>query len=120
MPVNGAYYWWSAALAAPKYSRPVGFIAGWATILTLLTGMASITFATAATAAASITLLNVRWNPANAELMGIALAILILWTALSEIGSNRLNTLLIICGTSEHVVPYPVTKCVQCDVDNLC
>jgi hypothetical protein len=65
-------------------------------------------------------LLNVRWNPANAELMGIALAILILWTALSEIGSNRLNTLLIICGTSEHVVPYPVTKCVQCDVDNLC
>lgn len=99
MPVNGAYYWWSAALAAPKYSRPVGFIAGWATILTLLTGMASITFATAATAAASITLLNVRWNPANAELMGIALAILILWTALSEIGSNRLNTLLIICAS---------------------
>jgi amino acid transporter len=114
MPVNGAYYWWSSALAAPNYSRPVGFIAGWATILTLLTGMASITFATAATAAASITLLDVRWDPTNAELMGIAFAILILWTALSEIGSNRLNTLLIICGMTEHVGPYLGSNAIAC------
>ncbi|KAI1022604.1 hypothetical protein LB503_000719 [Fusarium chuoi] len=41
MPVNGANYWWTAALSLPSISRPLSLIAGMANIMNALTSIAS-------------------------------------------------------------------------------
>ncbi|KAG7438650.1 putative amino-acid permease [Fusarium oxysporum f. sp. raphani] len=73
MPVNGANYWWTAALAPPSISRHLSFIAGMANIMNALTRIASFAWASSSSICTIIGLFT-GWVPANPIIFAVAIA----------------------------------------------
>jgi amino acid transporter len=83
MPVNGCFYWWTAALAPPPMRRSLSFISGWTNLLTLATSVASYAFATASIIQLSVSMIHPEWVATNAQLMAIAWGTVFVWMALA-------------------------------------
>lgn len=96
MPVNGAYYWWTAALAPRWCSRFISYVAGWCALLTLATSTASFSYAVASSVVIGITYVAPSWTPDNAQLMGITFAIVICWAALSALKLENISWVYVI------------------------
>lgn len=97
MPVNGGFYWWSAALAPRKLSRPVAFIVGWFNVLSLATALAAFAYAIAAGIAETITIAT-EHEFSNAELMGISMGVITLWASLMLLRLENVSIVMIITG----------------------
>uniref|UniRef100_A0A0D2YKI0 Uncharacterized protein n=1 Tax=Fusarium oxysporum (strain Fo5176) TaxID=660025 RepID=A0A0D2YKI0_FUSOF len=98
MPVNGGFYWWSAALAPRKLSRPVAFIVGWFNVLSLATALAAFAYAIAAGIAETITIAT-EHEFSNAELMGISMGVITLWASLMLLRLENVSIVMIITAT---------------------
>ncbi|TVY64790.1 GABA-specific permease [Fusarium oxysporum f. sp. cubense] len=98
MPVNGGFYWWSAALAPGRFSRPVAFIVGWFNVLSLATGLAAFAYAIAAGLAETITIAT-EYEFSNAELMGISMGVITLWASLMLLRLENVSIVMIITAT---------------------
>jgi amino acid transporter len=83
MPVNGCFYWWTAALAPQSLRRFLSFVAGWTNLLSLATSVASFAFATAATIQQAIIMVAPEWEANNAQLMAIAFGFVFIWMSLA-------------------------------------
>ncbi|KAJ5371474.1 uncharacterized protein N7496_007566 [Penicillium cataractarum] len=119
MPVNGAYYWWAAALAPPAWSRCVGFISGWVTMFGLLTGIASFSYAVAAGLAQSIMIAKPDWSASNPIIMAMALAVVVSWALTMALRLESISIAYIFTAavmllyTIIYLIALPVTHAVQ-------
>ena len=100
MPVNGGFYWWAAALAPDRASRPVGFITGWFNVLALATGLAAFAYAIAAGFAQALSFVVDGFMPTLPQLMGISMAVITLWAGLMVFKLERVSLILVITGKS--------------------
>ncbi|KAF2012912.1 amino acid transporter [Aaosphaeria arxii CBS 175.79] len=100
MPVNGAFYWWAAALAPPRLSRGFAFVTGWLAMSSIVTTLASFSYAAASTFVYGITLTGVSWEPSNAQIMLIAMSVLVLWSSLMFLRLESINVVYIIVAIS--------------------
>jgi amino acid transporter len=91
MPVNGAFYWYTAALAPEKLSRPLAFMVGWTTVLSGVTSIASFAYAVASPLALFVSKLHPAWEPTNPQIMGMSFAIVALWSVLSCLRLERIS-----------------------------
>lgn len=82
MPVNGAAYWWTAALAPPKYSRFLSFVSGWIIVLSLFCNVASYAYAMSSQICTGISLIVPSWYATNAESMAVSMAVVLVWAIL--------------------------------------
>ncbi|KAM5350144.1 hypothetical protein ACJ41O_006649 [Fusarium nematophilum] len=96
MPVNGGFYWWSAALAPGWASRPVAFIVGWFNVLALSTGLAAFAYAVASGFAQSLSYVVTDFKPSLAELMGISMGVVTLWASLMLLKLERVSIVMVI------------------------
>ncbi|KAF5598362.1 amino-acid permease [Fusarium pseudocircinatum] len=94
MPVNGANYWWTAALSPMSFSRPLSFISGWITIMQIVTSLASVSFACGTSLVTIISVFHPEWHPSNSQVMGIAMSIVIFWGVTSFL---RMESIAWIC-----------------------
>lgn len=99
MPVNGAFYWWTAALAPPHLSKPLSFIAGWSSVVQIITGLASFSFACATAYVALIPMLGVNCTASNAAIMAIAMAVVLVWACTVSFQMEKVSWLFITSGT---------------------
>ncbi|KAH7127297.1 amino acid/polyamine transporter I [Dactylonectria macrodidyma] len=119
MPINGANYWWTAALAPPALSRPLSFISGWTSVVQVITGLASFSFACGLTLGYVIPVLQPEWIPTNAQVMGIAMAILLLWGASSFLHMENVNMVyiancvIVILSTMVFLIALPTSHSLQ-------
>ncbi|KAI7759480.1 hypothetical protein LZL87_011276 [Fusarium oxysporum] len=78
MPVNGANYWWTVALAPLSISRPLSFIAGMASIMNAITSIASFSWASSSSICTTIGLFT-GWVPANPIIFAVAIVTCAAW-----------------------------------------
>ncbi|KAL2671592.1 hypothetical protein Neosp_014182 [[Neocosmospora] mangrovei] len=115
MPVNGANYWWTAALAPPSLSRPFSFIAGWITVSQIITSLASLSYAGATSLSYAVPTLCPSWEPDNAQIMAIAMGLLIFWGLTSFLRMERiawvfvLTCTIVLVTTAIYMIALPVT-----------
>lgn len=98
MPINGAFYWWTAALAPRHLSRPFSYMLGWFSLLTTMTSLASFAFASGSSMAVLSSFLRPDWQPTNAQVMGIAMGFVILWASMQIMGIDRLHLGFLVLG----------------------
>ncbi|KAJ5683332.1 amino acid transporter [Penicillium macrosclerotiorum] len=119
MPINGAFYWWTAALAPPSWSRPLSFISGWTNVFQLITSCAGLGYACATTLTSMGAALNPSWTPTNAETMAISMAIMLLYSLLIGIRMEQLSWILIsaaaavLITTVLFIIAFPVSTATQ-------
>ncbi|KAL0942938.1 amino acid transporter [Colletotrichum truncatum] len=99
MPVNAGFYWWAAALAPPKLSRPIAFITGWCNVLALSTSLAAFAYAVAAGFTENIVSAKEGLTFTNAQVMGVAIGIVTLWASLMLLRLENVSILMIITAT---------------------
>lgn len=99
MPTNGAFYWYTAALAPPSVSRPLSFLVGWISTLATFTSLASFAYACAAGYSALIPVARPEWSPTGAQTFAISLAILLGWCLLNMLRIERIAIVMIGIGT---------------------
>lgn len=97
MPVNGAFYWWTAAMAPKWCSKFLSFVSGWVNLLTLATSIASFAFAVTSSTVQGIIYVAPQWSPSNAELMGIAFGVVFLWLALASRRLEEISWVYLAC-----------------------
>jgi len=100
MPVNGGAFWWTAALAPSKLSRPLSFISGCTTIASIFAGVASYAYAIASLLCVSISFLSSGFSPSAAQQMGIAIGVLLIWTMSMLVRLDNISTVFMVCGQS--------------------
>ncbi|KAL5592990.1 hypothetical protein FOBRF1_012092 [Fusarium oxysporum] len=98
MPVNGGFYWWAAALAPSRISRPVGFIVGWFNILSLATGLAAFAYAIASGLAQTLYIMA-EWEATLPALMGMAMGVITLWASLMLLKLERISIIMALTAT---------------------
>ncbi|KAF9882277.1 hypothetical protein CkaCkLH20_00313 [Colletotrichum karsti] len=99
MPVNAGSYWWAAALAPARFSRPVAFITGWFNILALSTALAAFSFAVASGLAQNIMTFTDGLVLGNAHIMGFAMATITIWAVLMLLRLENVSILMMVTGT---------------------
>lgn len=97
MPVNGAFYWWTAALSPPGWSRPLAFISGWTVITSLVITLSAEMYALASMLSVLVQLLQPAYVATPAQILGIAYAIMFLWVALVHLRIEQNQLLYIAC-----------------------
>ncbi|KAK6851477.1 hypothetical protein PG995_012599 [Apiospora arundinis] len=118
MPVNGANYWWTAALAPPSVSRPISFIAGMANVMNALTSIASMAWASSSAICTIISMYN-GWEPTNAMVFGISWALCILWYIMASMKMAQASQLyigsasIVLVSTVIFFIALPVSQAVQ-------
>ncbi|KAF2009030.1 amino acid transporter [Aaosphaeria arxii CBS 175.79] len=119
MPTNGAFYWYTAALAPPRFSKPLSFIAGWITTLSLFTSLASFAFACASSYAVLIPVMVPTWTPTNPQMLAMALAILALWALLNMLRFEKIAMVMVaisgvvLATTAIFIVALPASQAAQ-------
>ncbi|KAL4753501.1 hypothetical protein BDW72DRAFT_26338 [Aspergillus terricola var. indicus] len=119
MPVNGAFYWWTGALAPPRWSHSTSFITACFNMLSMFTSAASFAYAVASTFSFSLSIAGstVEWT--NARLMAFSMAVVVLWSALMALRLERVVTIYILIAilTLVHALIFifglPITHAVQ-------
>jgi amino acid transporter len=99
MPVNGAFYWWAAALAPRRASRAVAFIGGWFNLLSLATHLASFSYAVASSLAQTINYFDQDFTATRPQIMSIAMGVVTLWASLMLLRLEKVSIVMMI--TSE-------------------
>lgn len=97
MPINGAYYWYTAALAPPKWSRFLSFLTGWTNVLAMFTSTTSFVYAVAGLIIHGIVLVAPEWIPTNPQVLGVAYATLIVWAFLATLKLEQVMWVYISC-----------------------
>ena len=108
MPVNGTFYWWSAALAPTRFSRFAAFSMGWLVITALMTGMASLCRALATWICVSAIMLHPEFVPTNPQLLGVSIGILVLLTALFLLRMERMVWIFMATGMANSLGYNPI------------
>ena len=98
MPVNGAFYWWSGALAPPRYANMVSFVNGWVNVLSMFSATAAFVYAVASSLAFSVAIVAPDYNFTNAQLMGVSIAVLVVWTALMLLRLETITRIFVLMG----------------------
>ncbi|KLO96342.1 Uncharacterized protein LW93_2334 [Fusarium fujikuroi] len=98
MPVNGANYWWTAALAPPSIFRPLSFIAGMANIMNALTSIASFAWASPSSICTIIGLFT-GWVPTNPIIFAVAIATCAAWFFTASIRMDKASLVFISSAT---------------------
>lgn len=98
MPLNGAFYWWTGALAPPSWSHALSYISGWLNILQIFAATASFAFAVASAFAYGLTIAAPGFNGTESELMALSMAVVILWAALMCMKLERISMVYIAMG----------------------
>ncbi|KAJ4030413.1 hypothetical protein NW763_014862 [Fusarium oxysporum] len=118
MPVNGANYWWTAALAPPSISRPLSFIAGMANIMNALTRIASFAWASSSSICTIIGLFT-GWVPANPIIFAVAIATYAAWFFTASIRMDKASLVfissatLVLVSSACFVIGLPVAQKTQ-------
>ncbi|SCO79479.1 related to UGA4-GABA permease-also involved in delta-aminolevulinate transport [Fusarium oxysporum] len=118
MPVNGANYWWTAALAPPLISRPLSFIAGMANIMNALTRIASFAWASSSSICTIIGLFT-GWVPANPIIFAVAIATYAAWFFTASIRMDKASLVfissatLVLVSSACFVIGLPVAQKTQ-------
>ncbi|KAE8357497.1 amino acid/polyamine transporter I [Aspergillus caelatus] len=99
MPVNGAFYWWAAALAPRRASRPVAFIMGWLNVLSLATHLASFSYAVASSLGQTIGYFVEGFVATRPQLMGMAMGTVTLWASLMLLRLERMTLVIMTTAT---------------------
>lgn len=110
MPVNGSFYWWTGALAPPKWSRIISFTAGWLNVFSMFTATAAFAYALAASLAYSINMVNPDFPFTNAQLMAMSMAVFFLWLMLMLFKVETIGMVYVIIGQSEDISPMRLGK----------
>ncbi|KAF4960046.1 hypothetical protein FSARC_10577 [Fusarium sarcochroum] len=119
MPVNGANYWWTAALSPPSLSRPLSFISGWITIAQIVTSLASVSFACGTSLATVVPIFHPEWEPNNAQIMSIAMGVVLFWGLTSFLRMESITWVFILScstvllSTAIYVIALPITHSTQ-------
>ncbi|KAJ5552469.1 hypothetical protein N7494_001847 [Penicillium frequentans] len=119
MPVNGAMYWWTAALAPESWSRCLGFISGWINLFGLFTGVASFAYAVASGLAYSILIARPDWSCTNAMIMAMALGVVVFWVVSMMLRLENVTlaymicAVVILCHVILFLIALPVSHAVQ-------
>ncbi|KAL3447773.1 amino acid/polyamine transporter I [Aspergillus insuetus] len=119
MPVNGAFYWWTGALAPPRWSHSTSFITACFNMLSMFTSTASFAYAVASSFSFTLMIAGstVEWT--NARLLGLAMGVLLLWSALMGLRLERvviiyiLMAVLTLVQALVFVFGLPITHAVQ-------
>jgi hypothetical protein len=137
MPINGAFYWWTAVLAPRSASRFMSFVAGWVTIMQIVTSLASFAFACGTSFSYLIPLLVTGWISDNFQRMAIGMATVIFWGSLSFLQIERIslvfifNCTLVLKKTPEltlircnhhrdhYCIPHWASRCSQCSASTI-
>ncbi|KAF5685703.1 GABA permeas UGA4 [Fusarium denticulatum] len=98
MPVTGANYWWTAALAPPSISRPLYFIAGMANIMSALTSIASFAWASSSSICTIIGLFT-GWAPTNPIIFTVAIATCAAWFFTASIKMDKASLVFMASAT---------------------
>jgi amino acid transporter len=98
MPVNGAFYWWAAALAPRSAARAVAFIMGWLNLLSLATHLASFSYAVASSLAQAIGYFVQGFVATRPQLMGMAMGTVTLWASLMLLRLETVSFVMITTG----------------------
>lgn len=98
MPVNGAFYWWTASLAPKRLARPLSFVAGWTNCMSLVTSLASFAYASASSYAYIISTLHPQWAPTNSLIMGVAMGMVLIWGMITTIRMENFQWIFLITG----------------------
>ncbi|TXC03915.1 hypothetical protein FocTR4_00000972 [Fusarium oxysporum f. sp. cubense] len=118
MPVNGANYWWTAALAPPSISRPLSFIAGMANIMNALTSIASFAWASSSSICTIIGLFT-GWIPTNPIIFAVAIATCAVWFFTASIRMDKASLVfissatLVLVSSACFVIGLPVAQKTQ-------
>jgi glucan phosphoethanolaminetransferase (alkaline phosphatase superfamily) len=101
MPLNGSFYWWSGALAAPQWSNLISFVSGWLNVLSMFSATAAFAYAVASTIVFSvnIALPDLAWT--NAQIMGLSLGVLFVWAALMSLKLETISLVFMTMGMLE-------------------
>ncbi|KAM0470469.1 hypothetical protein ACHAP7_009533 [Fusarium lateritium] len=97
MPLNGATYWWTAALAPPKYSRSLSFVSGCTTILALFTSVASYAYASASIVIICVNIYTGGQTFTAAQQMAIAMSIIVLWIMGLSLQLDKIGWVMVLC-----------------------
>ncbi|KAL2817635.1 amino acid/polyamine transporter I [Aspergillus granulosus] len=119
MPVNGAFYWWSGALAPPRWSHSVSFITGCLNLLSIFTATAAFAYAVASSFSFSLSIAvpDMQWT--NPQLMALSLGVIVLWSALMALRLEKvaviyiLMAVLILVQALIFTFGLPITHAVQ-------
>ncbi|KAG5757621.1 hypothetical protein H9Q72_014233 [Fusarium xylarioides] len=98
MPVNGANYGWTAALAPPSISRPLSFIAGMDNIMSALASIASFAWALSSSICTIIGLF-IGWVPTNPIIFAVAIATCAVWLFTASIRMDKASFVFIASAT---------------------
>ncbi|KAH8743756.1 amino acid permease-domain-containing protein [Diaporthe sp. PMI_573] len=99
MPVNAGSYWWAAALAPRRLSRPIAFITGWFNVLALSTSLAAFAYAVAAGLTENISILTEDVVFTNAQVMGVSIGVITLWAGLMLLRLENISIVMIVAAT---------------------
>lgn len=100
MPVNGAFYWWSGALAPPEWSHCISFVSGWLNIFSMFTATASFAYAVASSLTYAITIILPTMQWTDSQIMAISMGVVIIWAALMSFKLESIITVYICLGSS--------------------
>lgn len=98
MPVNGAFYWWSGALAPPKYANIVSFVSGWLNVLSMFSATAAFVYAVASSLSFTINIVQPDFVWTNASLLGLSIAVLFVWAALMSLKLETISVVFMMTG----------------------
>ncbi|KAL4885751.1 amino acid/polyamine transporter I [Aspergillus karnatakaensis] len=109
MPVNGAFYWWSGALAPPRWSHSVSFITGYLNILSIFTATAAFAYAVSSSFSSAVVIAvpDMAWT--NAQLMGLSIGIVVLWSALMTLKLEQVAIIYMTMGKRPTLMSAPDT-----------
>lgn len=119
MPVNGAFYWWTAAMAPAWCSKFLSYLSGWVNLLTLATSISSFAWAGTSTTVQGITFVASQWTPTRPEMMAIAFGVVFMWLALSSRRLEEISwiymgcALIILVHLIVFVIALPTSHAVQ-------
>lgn len=99
MPVNGAFYSWTAVLAPARMARFLSFSLGWVTILIFCSSVASFAFAVSSTLIQAITFVQPSWIPTSVQHMGLANILVMLWISLAMLKMENAALVYIFCSS---------------------
>ncbi|KAM0544364.1 hypothetical protein ACHAPJ_011823 [Fusarium lateritium] len=115
MPLNGATYWWTAALAPPKWSRFLSFVSGCTTVLSLFTSVASYAYASSSIIIICVNIYSGGQAITAAQQMAVAMGIVVLWIVGLRLQLDKIGWIMVFCTvvpvvqTLVFIVGLPVT-----------
>lgn len=113
MPVNGAFYWWTSALAKPRFSRFSAFVTGWIIVMSLMCVLASFTWGLSAFLFSIIPFVQPDFVPTKGQQLGMSYGLVIFWVTASFLRAERMTYVFYASSESRPVNPWS-ERCCRC------